>query len=65
MITGEQLENILTIHHSPIPKAPKKASSKSSKYTLDLKDATTDIGGGHIVESSMSLPQSLLAIFVL
>lgn len=65
-ITGEESENILKIHHAPIPKASKKVSTKSSKYTLDLKDATLDIGGGVTPEhSSMSLFQSLLALFVL
>jgi hypothetical protein len=42
-ITGENQEKILYIHHSPIPKVPKKASTKSLKYTLDLKEAPMDL----------------------
>lgn len=53
-ITGESTESQLHIQHRAIPKAAKKASSPSSKYTIDLKDATLDIGGGVMPESSSS-----------
>ncbi len=53
-ITGESTESKLQIQHRAIPKAAKKVSSKSSKYTIDLKDATLDIGGGVMPESSSS-----------
>jgi len=44
-ITGESLEIVFKIQHRAIPKAAKKASSQSTKYTIDLKDATLDTGG--------------------
>jgi hypothetical protein len=49
-ITGEKMESVFKIQHRTIPKAPKKAPS--SKYTIDLKDATLDIGGGVTPEKS-------------
>lgn len=49
-ITGEQVEASLVIHHQAIPKVTKKSSS--SNYTIDLKDATLDTGGGGIDEES-------------
>ncbi len=44
-ITGEALSSLLKIDHQPIPKKA-KTTSKSSKYTLDMKDMPQDIGGG-------------------
>jgi hypothetical protein len=51
-ITGEKVESVFRVQHRAIPKAPKKASSTSSKYTIDLKDATLDTGGGVMPEPS-------------
>jgi hypothetical protein len=45
---------------------PKKASTKSLKYTLDLKEAPMDLWGGTTPEvSSISLNQSLFVLFIL
>ena len=49
-ITGENVESVFRVNHRAIPKAPQKAPS--SKYTIDLKDATLDAGGGALPEQS-------------
>gem|GEM_PF-3047235 len=60
-ITQEELTHTLIIHHNLIPKAAKKTSS-SSKYTLDFKDATQDIGGGILPEKSSTNLTSILLV---
>jgi endonuclease YncB( thermonuclease family) len=62
-ITGEIASSIIQIDHRPIPKKA-KSSSKSTKYTLDLKDVPEDIGGGVVLDTDMTL-KGLIAQIVL
>lgn|GEM_PF-1326848 len=62
-ITGEIASSIIQIDHRPIPKKA-KSSSKSTKYTLDIKDVPEDIGGGVALDTDMTL-KGLIAQIIL
>ena len=66
-VTGETTASILRIDHQPIPKKA-KSSSKSTKYTLDLKDVPQDAGGGVAIDADATLEglimQILLVLFL-
>lgn len=64
-ITGDIQVVSMQIDHRPIPKKPKKPSTSSSKYTLDLKDVPQDRGGWVVLEEGTPLQKLGMSLAVL
>lgn len=64
MITGEIITDSLSIKHTTIPKKTSSRSSSTTKFTLDIKDAPQDIGGGVSPERKPFWIQAVLVLFL-